>query len=406
MLKRFSVSLLFAVLALAPGCAGPRADLTAEPWRTYLHDGARTNTTEGVLAFPMKRSWGNKIGEVRTFLSPFDAQELSSPVITDSTVFAGSTHGRLYAFDLHSGKVLWSFDADQAIDAPATVTDSLVCFGSTDGVVRCVDRETADERWSYQTRSDIISSPVVRDGRVYISSSDDRVYALDAATGEKVWSYSRGTFLTVAPRLNVSPALYGDRLYHVFTDGSVVCLSAETGRELWTREISEGFFDAPRARRTPLAAGGTVYVIDASGNIHALDGETGKTAGVYNIVKALDLVVTPGRTMIIAGADKVVAVDRVSGSILWKTEMELGPSSTLLSASGHLVVVTNREHRPLGIRLFARDRGFVDALDISTGEKVWSVRLGSTITSNASAAEGRIALITDEGTVEVYSPRN
>lgn len=334
----------------------------------------------------------------------FPPKELASPVISGGVVYAGSATGRFYAFDLHSGKRLWTFKAGSPVEAAATVAGRAVCFGTTGGVMRCIDRETARPLWSYSARSEILSSPAVASGRLYFSSADDRLHALDLETGEAVWTYARPAYSTVSPRLHSSPALSGGRLFHLFSDGTITCLDAEKGREIWSKKTDGGLSGAPRARRTPLATGDRVYVIDSGGSIRAFDAATGETRGVYNIIEATDLVAGPDRTLIIAGEDRVVAVDRVSGLIRWKSVLTRSPVESVLAAGDLVIVLANHTKPLLRIKFLKRTRGYIQALDISTGETVWTGKLSSTVSSGASVSDRRVALLLDESAVEVFEP--
>lgn len=393
-------TLLITVLM---GCAAKGPDTHAvEPWYTYLHDDGRTNFTEETVSFPLKGTWTEVMRGFK-LINLFPDEELSGPVIDNGALFIGSTAGRLYSFDLYTGDLLWRFKAGEPIEAPATVAGDRVCFGTGEGVLRCLDRDTGRELWSYQVRSEIISSPVITDDSVYFSSSDDRVYALDLQTGEKIWTYTHGTFQTVVPRLYVSPAVKGNKVYHYFSDGVVAAISTETGREVWTRKLSENLLEAPQARRTPLVADERVYVIDSKGTILVLDSGSGETLNEYDIIKARDFLVLPGRLMIIAGENQIVAIDRLSGSLLWKREAEYGRVSTILATADHLVLFSNLT--TAWIKIISTSKGYIQALDLSSGDLIWTKKLGSTISSNASASGRRVALFTDEGELKVFGPK-
>lgn len=395
---------LWASLVIIAGCAagGPSGVVGGrEPWDTFLHDAARTNRTGRDMKVPLRSAWRAEIGGF-DFYDLFPAEELSSPVISGGAVYVGSATGRFYAFDLRSGKRLWTFKAGSPVEAAAAVADGAVCFGTTGGVMRCLDRATARELWSYTARSEIISSPALAAGRLYFSSSDDRVHAVDLATGRQAWTYARAAYHTVLPRIHASPAAAGSRVFQLFSDGVLVCLDADSGRELWSKKTGGGLFEAPRARRTPLVHGKKVYVIDGEGSIRSYDVATGDTRGVYNIIEATDLIVGPDRTLIIAGSDRVVAIDQLSGSILWKSVLDRAPVEAVLAAGDLLIVLSNHTRPVLGLKFIKRTRGYIQALDISTGSLLWTGKLASTISSGASTSDRRLALMLDTSVVEVF----
>ncbi|MEK7773170.1 MAG: PQQ-binding-like beta-propeller repeat protein, partial [Deltaproteobacteria bacterium] len=279
-----------------------------------------------------------------------------------------------------------------------------VCFGSSNGVMRCFDRTRGKELWSFQTRSEILSSPVIHEGRLYFASSDDRVYALSLKTGEKLWTFNRSTFQTVAPRVYSSPAFHEDKIYQLFSDGYLLCLSAATGKDLWARKVIKNFDQPGRVRRTPLVDGGSVYIIDDSLKVAALDASTGETGKSFDMIKARDFILHGGRAMIIAGSDQIVSVDRISGAILWKKDLSFKPVSTTFAAGDTLFVLSNYTKAPMGLNVFAKTKGHIEALRMSDGETLWGHDLYSTVTANASAAESHVAVLTDRGVIDVFRP--
>jgi hypothetical protein len=54
----------------------------------------------------------------------------SSPAVTESTVFIGSTDGTLYAIDRGSGEVRWAADVGSPVSSSPAVAEGLVLFGS------------------------------------------------------------------------------------------------------------------------------------------------------------------------------------------------------------------------------------------------------------------------------------
>lgn len=407
---RYEKLSLLAILLFIPvsGCAGARTAPKEEikPWVTFAYDGARTNFSGERIVLPLIPSWSRDISPFKV-INVYPKEQSSVPVISDGSLYVGSTNGKFYSFDLRTGRSLWKFNARYPIDATATVAGSLVCFGTDNGTVRCLERATGKERWRFQARAEVLSSPLASMERIYFFSSDDRVYALNINTGEKVWIYGRNTFQAFAPRLFSSPASSADssKLYQLFSDGVLVCLSADSGKVVWEKRAVKNFDSADKTRRTPLVAGGLVYIIDDTNSVVALDGESGETKGVYNIIKANDFIVPDSSTIVIAGTDRVISVDRTNGAILWKKDIAQSPVSTLFAAGEHIFVVSNYKKAPLGIKVLARMKGYVQALSIKSGEVLWESKLDSAISANASSSDGRVALLTDKGYLAVFEAR-
>jgi len=398
-----AATLVVTVLLLA-GCAAKPPVKDYKPWGTFLHDDSRSNISSDAVTLPMSFEWGKNISKATIFRESSQLQ-LSSPVISEGRLFTGSSNDTFYTFDLRSGKVLWSYDAEYPIEAPAAVSGSNLCFGSSNGIMRCLDKTDGKLLWSFQAKSEILSAPVIKDGKVFFSSSDDKLYALSLSSGEKLWSYSRTTYQTVSPRVRSSPAVSGSTLYQFFSDGVIAAVSAETGKELWARKVTKNFDTVRRARRTPLIAGGLVYIIDDSNAVVALAADSGDVKGFYNIIKTYDFLLPDSKTLVMAGADRIVAINRVTGAILWKTELKYSPVSTVFAAGEHLFAISNYTSEPLGVKLLEREYGFITALRLSDGTVDWTLKLPGTVTANGSSAENTIAVLTDNGLIEVYKGR-
>lgn len=401
-LKRSLKGVLLAALLASTGCAVERTP-AEHNWSTYLNNEVRANQTADRVEAPLALWWTKDVSDFR-ILRPFPKEQLSSPAVHESVLYVASTNDSFYALDLDRGSVLWKYDAEYPLEAPPSVNDGRVCFGSADGILRCLDAKDGRLLWQFQAKSEILSSPIIKDGTVYVSSSDDRVYALSAADGQKIWTYNKTTFETVAPRVYGSSAILDGRLFHFFSDGYLVSVSAATGKELWKKKLVKTFDGSDNIRRTPLIANGYVYMIDEDRAVVAFDPATGELKNSYNVIKAHDFLVPDKRTLILAGVDQAVALDTVSGSILWKQELEYKPLHSLFASRDVLFMLYNYAYKPLGFDFLSSEKGRIEAMGLRDGKKLWSQKLRSTISANGSAGQKKAALLTDKGIVEVFGP--
>lgn len=401
---------MLAALFLTGCAAKPLPDYAFKPWGTHLSDFNRRNLAAmTTLKGPWGDAWSKDLSAFK-LINVYEPQEFSSPVIADNVLYTGASGKDFYAIGLDTGAVLWSFDADAAIEAAPTVapstTEGMVCFGSAAGVLRCLDKKNGKELWRFQAKSEILSSPIVSDGRVYFSASDDRIYALSAADGSKQWVYARGTYQTVAPRLTNSSAYDAEkkRLYHFFSDGYLVCVSAVNGKELWARKLRDDFDGTLSKRSTPLLFEGSLYAIKGGGVVEELDSETGNTKNSFNLIKAQDFVIPDSRHIVIAGDGLVISLDRGTGRVLWKRELKDKTISTLFASETLLFVAINHTKSFWNTGWFEKKVGAIDALRLDDGQIVWSKELSSSVSAAAASAYDRVALITDHGEVRVLAP--
>jgi len=402
-----SLLILSSAVILASGCSGlSKAPETARPWNTHLYDMARANWSDEEITPPLRLCWAKDISAPNVF-TIYPREELSSPALSGGTVYVAGSGESLYSLDIRSGSINWRFDAGFPLEAPPTVSEGSVCLGSGEGVVTCLDSKTGDEIWRFQARSEVLSAPVIAGGMVYFYSADDRFHALHLKTGEKAWGYSRSTFRNVTARLRGSPAYSSEKgsLFQLFSDGFLVSLAADSGKELWAKRVFKDAQTVFSVRTTPLSSEGLVYMIDEAGSVISLDAGTGETKNVYNVIKARDFLLAGKRTLIIAGTDTVVALDRVSGAILWKREARYAPVASIFASGGSLFILSNHMKAPLGIKFLSSVDGAVEAVSLKDGSRLWEKGLHSTISSAGASSGGRVALFTDKGVLVVFSSR-
>ncbi len=397
---------MLAALFLTGCAAKPLPDYAFKPWGTHLSDFNRTNlATMTALKGPLDDAWSKDLSAFK-LINVYEPQEFSSPVIADNVLYTGASGKGFYAIGLDTGSVIWSFDADAAIEAAPTVAGDMVCFGSSAGVLRCLDKKNGNPLWRFQAKSEILSSPIISDGRVYFSASDDRIYALSASDGSKQWVYTRGTYQTVAPRLTNSSAYDAEkkRLYHFFSDGYLVCVSAVSGKELWARKLREDFDGTIIKRSTPLLFEGSVYAIKGGGVVEELDSETGNIKNSFNLIKAQEFVIPSSSRIVIAGEGLVISLDRGTGAVLWKRELKDKTISTLFASEALLFVAINHTKSFWNTGWFEKKTGAIEAMRLDDGQTVWSKELSSSVSAAAASAYDRVALITDHGEVRVLAP--
>lgn len=407
-LEKLLVKAAFFLLtaSVIAGCAlkTPQADGIHAAWTNQLADERRSNVSPDKIILPLVTTWTKDIAAFR-FINRFPPEESSSPIMAEGILYAGSDAGMVYAIELATGSVKWTFDADYPIEGTPAVGKDRVCFGSANGIFRCLDIVTGGEAWHFQAKSGIYSSPLIRDGRVWFTSSDDRLYALSLDKGEKTWVYTRGTYQTVAPRVPGSSAFFEGKLYQLFSDGYLVALSADTGKELWTSRVISNFTSAVATRRVPLVHNGKVFIIDGKNAVASFDSLTGEGLTRYDTIAAYDFVIVDEHTLVAAGSDSVVAVDMLTGAIVWKKALTHKPISSISAAGDYLFILSNFNKTFLDISYFESAKGHIEAVRLSNGETVWKDELNSTLTARSSEAYGYAALALDEGTVRVYAPQ-
>lgn len=140
----------------------------------------------------------------------------SYPLVTEDTVFIGTTEGRLLALDRDTGCLRWEFEANGGIRTgivhgqvtTGTGTRPLLFFGTFQGRVHAVDPTNGTEVWQRDVRTHpfavVTGTPAFHNNKLYVPVSSIEVVlaaipiyscckfrgsmvALDPATGTNQW---------------------------------------------------------------------------------------------------------------------------------------------------------------------------------------------------------------------------
>lgn len=152
--------------------------------------------------------------------------------------------------------------------------------------------------WTAAGLGEGIASVSVAGGKLFTVGYQDQsefVVALDDKTGELRWATRIGPAINETPLMRWlaqrSPTVDRERLYTITANGVLVCLSTANGRELWRKDYAVDF----GAKRP-------IYGFCD-----------------YPLVDGNQLVCTPG-----AAQAAVVALDKQTGKVLWKTAAPVG----------------------------------------------------------------------------------
>ena len=111
---------------------------------------------------------------------------ITSPAVSERTIFAGSSDAHFTQALDSSGTERWRFGADVPVWSSPAVAGDLVYFGDAAGRVHAVDRATGKEKWMFRTAATVFSSPVIAGDLVIVGSTDGGVYALRTGSGPAI----------------------------------------------------------------------------------------------------------------------------------------------------------------------------------------------------------------------------
>ena len=193
-----------------------------------------------------------------------------------------TSDGGLFAFNAATGKLLWSHRGEQQRGANLIEGQRVFSISEKAGVRRLAafDLKTGRQLWSTSVdRKSGESDPIVDSGRIYVNSGLGHLDAYDTATGARIYSNDYGS---ADPVCATGIAFADNRLF--FGGGqrdganspgnSLHAVDATTGKELWHYQshfVADYISDC---HSTPAVSGDTV-VVTTRNKVIALSASTG-----------------------------------------------------------------------------------------------------------------------------------
>lgn len=158
--------------------------------------------------------------ESKTFQTAGEVR--ATPVVVGNKLFVGNhKSGDVFAFDVNTGKELWSNKVPNWVHSEMIYHDGKVYVGAgnrmfqDDGTrgmgtsgVYAFDAETGKLIWEHQTDGEVMPTPVYRKGAIYAVTGDSHLYKLDSETGKLIKKAAINSRISMS-----SPANDGGKLY-------------------------------------------------------------------------------------------------------------------------------------------------------------------------------------------------
>lgn len=221
------------------------------------------------------------------------SQALESPQSDGQRVLVRTHDGRLSAFDVDSGKSLWTFQRPQPTltvrnyGSTTLVGSEAALVGLPGGKLAAVGSASGDLLWEASVSSprgaselermaDVASRPVFDRGQVCAVAFQGKLTCFDGRSGTPMWSRDVGSSrgLTVDA---VNVYVTGD-------DGTVWAFDRGTGRSAWTQNGLKF-----RQVSAPAMLDRFVLVMDGEGIAHLLSNESGDFVGRLSVASGKTL---------------------------------------------------------------------------------------------------------------------
>jgi outer membrane protein assembly factor BamB len=253
---------------------------------------------------------------------------LGAPRIFNDIVYMGSTAGVMSAYDIESGRVLWSQDEKTPLGGAAEFFKDHIAYGGLNGRLFVRHYLSGQLKYAIDLGAPIESAPYFHNDRMIIYLRGHQIVHLDAETGKILWVYKRAVPVTTTLQRTTKPLVIGNKIILGFADGFVGALSIDEGLLLWETKIVEQskFIDVDL---NPVLAGGVVVTGSPSGDLKAINPDSGAISRSYGI-SVLAHPVLRGEQLILGTNDGEVVLMSVGGDILKRVKV----SKQAISAVG------------------------------------------------------------------------
>ena len=342
----------------------------------------------------------------------------SQPTFYGDIIFVGSQHGVVYALDLDTGCVHWSFEAAAEVRSAVSVAPGVggeppsLYFGDAAGNVYSLSGADGTERWRAHLNdhpdATITGSPRYHDGKLYVPISSREwataadpnyacctfrggIAAFDAKDGSMIWkSYAipeepadtgkrnpldvpiigpSGVPIWNSPTVDTSRGLLYAGTGESYTSpahgnsDAVVAFSMESGKLVWSKQLT-----ANDAWNMSCFIGSSYNCPEENGP----DMDIGAPPLLITLEDGKDILVVGQKNGMVYGLDPDKA-----GAIVWERKVGLGGYAGGIhwgmATDGTTVYAPNADTDFIG-RFDAERFPGVFALDAATGEQHWYTR--------------------------------
>lgn len=239
--------------------------------------------------------------------------QVAAPLLWNNVVYAPSADGNLYAFDMETGALRWTFNVGSPINSSPLMYYNLIIVAASNGNIVAVDQKGA-KSWSATVPTTINSTPAIRNGLLLIGGGDGSLYALSADGNGQKWKLSVGGTITG------SPVATGDQITVTYSDsnpsgGGVAAVSYD-GALLWKTPTDQTPGSAAKTTDGVAAVSSKgISLVDDSGSVKWTTVIDPSTPGISPVaVTGMTYIVTNGQ------ASKLIAID-ANGSVAWSEDL-------------------------------------------------------------------------------------
>ncbi len=256
----------------------------------------------------------------------------SSVVIYDSLVFVSDLSGRIYCYNMITGKKAGQLKNEGSVFSSPFIYKFYVIYADAvddDNITHLryydfvMGEMTHDVEVEGRCVTEIIGTP---DGIIF-NTEDGNVYRYDMF-GKEIWKTATNSAVHGSPSMNNGIIVFGN------DDGELIGLNNSDGKILYREKIGKSFFCGTAI------SGDMAYAGNDNGNLYAVELKTGKVK--WHFESGARIMMTPSVTPseIYFGSLKgdLFCLDKNTGKLIWSTPTGGVLKATPYAAENLLVV--------------------------------------------------------------------
>ena len=281
-----------------------------------------------------------------------------TPKIINNKIITITPKGVISAYQLGSGKLLWTNKTKKSLSGGPGVGKDLILVGTLDGELLAYSQDDGQLQWTAEASSEILSTPQVSEDLIAVRTVDGRVAGYDLATGERLWIYDREV-PTLSLRGNSTPIMIDGAVISGFDNGWLVAINGINGKPLWEKQIVEPRGRSDLERMVDLDADmiqvdDSLYVSSYQGRTVALNLYSSEIKWSRRYASHTGFSVDNDALYLSDESSHLWAFDRNTGSSLWKQEKLEGRQIGAPVVAGDMIAVADYQGY---IHWFNRDDG-------------------------------------------------
>jgi outer membrane protein assembly factor BamB len=326
------------------------------------------------------------------------------PLVYGGRIFVYDTSGTVTALAPGGGKS-WSIslapegEKSRAAGGGIAASGTAIFAATGFGEVVALDAASGTRLWAFKMSAPAHSAPTAAGGKVFVVSATNVLHAVNQADGTEAWQYP-GIPETAGVLSAASPAFSGDTVVVPYSSGEVTAFDAETGTLKWADAVIRSTRTLAVSGLTDVAASpviyeGVVYATGVSGRTIAVRLADGERLWEQNIGSASTPAVSGNAIFIVDLQDNLVALDRTSGTLFWRSTLPVVRKKKFFSVwagptlAGSVLWAVSNDKKLVGV-------------DPATGNIIVDRQLPSPAYVKPIAAAGQLLVLSADGSLAAF----